>query len=144
MEKIRSHDHNFTFPTFVDGAEYAYGMILNAFWQGDLKTLRNFLSRDVFNQFENAISEMKDNGHVFHNNVNDVELIELEEASIDGSMAEITLRFKSHMTIAIKDEEENIIEGDEEKVVTVIDLWTFGRDVKRGDPNWTLVATRTA
>ena len=144
IEKISGFDHGFTVPIFIDGAEYAYGMILNAFWQGDMKTLRTFLNRDVCSQFEDAIKNMKDQGQVFENVLNDVEKIELEEARIDGSMAELTVRFKSHMTIVIKDEEDNIVDGDADKIVPVIDIWTFCRDVKRGDPNWTLVSTSNA
>lgn len=144
LEKINSFDHSFTLPSFIDGAEYAYGMILNAFWSSDTKTLRTFLNRDVFSQFETAINDMKEQGHEFQNTVNDIEKIELKEASIDGSMAELTLRFNSHMTIVIKDADGVVVEGDPEKVVSVVDVWTFCRDVKRGDPNWTLVSTDVA
>jgi len=141
LEKVKSYDTTFTLPSFIDGAEYAYGMILNAFWQGDVKTLRTFLSRDVFAQFEVAVSDMKEQGHVFNNIVKDIELIELEDASIEGSMAEITLRYKSHMIIVIKDADGNVVDGELDKVVPVVDVWTFCRDVNRGDPNWTLVST---
>ena len=44
----------------------------------------------------------------------------------------------------IKDMEGNIIEGDAENVVPIVDIWTFCRDVKRKDPNWTLVSTSEA
>tara|TARA_R110002096_G_scaffold436105_1_gene668039 strand:- start:41910 stop:42605 length:696 start_codon:yes stop_codon:yes gene_type:complete len=141
LEKINSYDRSFTLPTFIDGAEYAYGMILNAFWDGDIKTLRSFLSRDVFSQFEAAINDMKSAEQRFDNVLNDIEKIELEDASIDGSMAELTLKFNSHMTIAVKDVDGNVVDGDPEKVVPVLDIWTFCRDVRRGDPNWTLVST---
>ncbi len=144
LEKVKNYDQSFSVPIFLDGAEYAYGMILNAFWNGESKTLRNFLSRDVFGQFDTAINEMKEKGTIFHNKLNDVEKIELEDASIEGSMAEITLRFNSHMTIAIKDQDGKLIEGDDEKIVPVVDIWTFCRDVNRGDPNWTLVSTSNA
>ena len=141
LEKINSYDRNFTLPYFIDGAEYAYGMILNAFWEGDIKTLRTFLSRDVFNEFEEAIKAMKNEGQHFENSLKDIEKIELVDASIEGTMAELTLRFESHMSIAKKDSDGNIIDGDPEKIIPVIDIWTFCRDVKRGDPNWTLVST---
>lgn len=141
LKKIKKFDNSFTVPNFLDGAEYAYGMILNAFWQGDTKTLRTFLNRDVFSQFEEAINDMKSQGHQFYNILHDVEKIELVDATIEGSMAEITLRYKSHMTVAIKDNEEKVVEGDLDKVLSITDIWTFCRDVKRGDPNWTLVST---
>lgn len=141
LEKINDFDRSFTLPSFFDGAEYAYGMILNAFWTGDIKTLKQFLSKDVCMEFDNAIKAMKEEGRVFENNLADVEKIELVDASIDGSMAELTVRFNSHMTIVIKDHDGNIIDGDAENVAPIIDIWTFCRDVKRKDPNWILVST---
>lgn len=144
LEKIRSFDRGFTLPDFIDGAEYAYGMILNAYWDGDVNTLRNYLSRDVHSQFEAAIADMKEKGHSFENKIEDVEKIDLEDASIQGSMAELTLRYTGHMTIVVRDSDGNIVSGDPEEPVRVIDIWTFCRDVKRGDPNWTLVSTSNA
>lgn len=141
LEKIRSFDNSFTLPIFIDGAEYAYGMILNAFWSGDEKTLRTFLSKDVFSQFKDALSTMKEDGHHFENTLQDIEKIELIDARINGSLAELTLKYNSHMTVAIKDTDDKVIDGDLEKVIAVVDVWTLCRDVKRGDPNWTLVST---
>lgn len=144
LQQINGFDRSFTLPSFFDGAEYAYGMILNAFWSGDIKTLKQFLSKDVCVEFDNAIKSMKEEGNVFENNLADVEKIELVDASIDGSMAELTVRFNSHMTIVIKDQDGNIIDGDAENVAPIIDIWTFCRDVKRKDPNWILVSTSEA
>ncbi|MDG1859618.1 MAG: Tim44/TimA family putative adaptor protein, partial [Emcibacteraceae bacterium] len=144
LEKINNFDDSFNVPSFYDGAEYAYGMILNAFWTGDVKTLKTFLNKEVCAQFEDAITAMKDEGNSFENELNDVEKIELIDASLDGSMAELTVRYNSHMTIAIQDADGKIVDGDAEKVVSIVDVWTFCRDVKRNDPNWTLVSTSEA
>lgn len=144
LEKIKGFDRDFSLPDFIDGAEYAYGMILNAYWEGDLKTLSNYLSRDVHDQFETAIKDMKKDGQTFENRIEDIEKIDLEDASIQGSMAEITLRYSGHMTIVVKDSDGNIVSGDPENPKSVIDIWTFCRDVRRGDPNWTLVSTSDA
>lgn len=144
LEKINGFDKSFTLPSFIDGAEYAYGMILNAFWSGDIKTLKEFLSKDVCAEFDNAIQSMKEEGNSFENNLADVEKIELIDASLDGSTAELTVRFNSHMTIVIKDQEGNVVDGDAENVASIVDIWTFSRDVNRKDPNWTLVSTSEA
>ena len=144
LEKINAFDNSFTLPSFIDGAEYAYGMILIAFWSGDIKTLKEFLSKGVCEEFDNAIQSMKEAGNVFENNLADVEKIELIDASLNGSMAELTVRFNSHMTIVIKDQQGNIVDGSADTVSSIIDIWTFCRDVKRKDPNWTLVSTSDA
>ena len=141
VEKINSFDKDFTLSSFIDGAEYAYGFILSAFWEGNCKTLGNHLSRDVLGEFEGVINDMKGAGQTFDNVLNDIEKIELNDASINGTMAEITIKFNSHMTVVIKNKDGSVAHGDPEKVLSVVDIWTFCRDVARGDPNWTLVAT---
>ena len=36
-----------------------------------------------------------------------------------------------------------VVEGDPSTVETVVDVWTFQRDVTSRDPNWALVETRS-
>jgi predicted lipid-binding transport protein (Tim44 family) len=36
-----------------------------------------------------------------------------------------------------------VVEGDAEQVLDVTDIWTFARNTRSRDPNWTLVATRS-
>ncbi|MFC7048020.1 Tim44/TimA family putative adaptor protein [Emcibacter nanhaiensis] len=142
LSQIQNIDRSFTVDTFLDGAEYAYGMVLEAFWTGNKKDLRNMLNKDVFGQFEKVIDDMQADKHHFENKLMDVERIDLEDVSLTGSMAEITVKYTSHMVLCTKDEENRIMSGDVTGPVRVTDIWTFCRDVKSSDPNWTLVATR--
>jgi len=144
IEAINSYDRSFTLRSFIDGAEQAYGIILTSFWKGDKKTLRSMLSKDVFEQFSSSIDQLEEKKLHWDNMLKDVEIIELENANMTGSMAELTLKFTSHMTLSTKDEEDKIVEGDATHRVQVTDIWTFCRDVRSSDPNWTLVATRNA
>jgi len=143
VEKIYRFDHSFNLRSFFDGAEYAYGLVLKAFWDQDRKTLRSMLSRQVFDQFDSVITDMKNRKLHSENKLMDVEKIDLLNVSLTGSLAEITVEFTSHMIMATRDEAGKIVEGDDKKSVRILDIWTFCRDVKRADPNWTLVATRT-
>lgn len=144
IEKINQYDHSFTLQNFFDGAEYAYGLILNSFWSRDKKTLRSMLSREVYDQFDGVIGQQESQKLQNENKLMDIEKIDLVDASLSGSMAEVTVEFTSHMIMALRDEDDRIIEGNEKKPIRVSDIWTFCRDVKSSDPNWTLVATRTA
>lgn len=144
IEKINQLDSSFTLRSFFDGAEYAYGMVLNAFWDKDRKSLRGMLSRQVFDQFDGAIKQMEQQKRDSDNKLMDIEKIDLVEVSLTGSLAEISVEFTSHMIMVTRDEDGNLVEGNEDKPIKLLDIWTFCRDVKSRDPNWTLVATRTA
>ena len=46
----------------LEGAKSAYEMIVTAFAQGDRKTLKDLLSREVYEGFERAITEREQRG----------------------------------------------------------------------------------
>lgn len=144
IKKINQFDHSFTMRNFFDGAEYAYDLILNAFWSKDRKILRNMLSRQVFEQFDGAIGHLEQQNLHSKNKLMDIEKIDLVDASLTGSLAEVTVEFTSHMIISTRDTGDKIVDGNADKPIKISDIWTFCRDVKSTDPNWTLVATRTS
>lgn len=143
IEKIHQYDHSFNMRSFFDGAEYAYGLVLNAFWSKDRKTLRSMLSRQVYDQFDGAIGNLEKENLYSENKLMDIEKIDLIDANLTGSLAEVTVEFTSHMIMSTRNADDKIIDGDADKTIRILDIWTFCRDVKSADPNWTLVATRT-
>ena len=71
---------------------------------------------------------------------------EMDKAAIAGaellkSEAQITMRFVSQMISSTLNEDDEVVEGDQQEVAEIIDVWTFARPVKSRDPNWKLVAT---
>ncbi|MBY0430730.1 MAG: TIM44-like domain-containing protein, partial [Rhodospirillales bacterium] len=52
-------------------------------------------------------------------------------------------RFVTDQVNILRDSAGNVVEGDPNRVTEVRDLWTFAREVRSKDPNWTLVATRS-
>jgi predicted lipid-binding transport protein (Tim44 family) len=57
LRAIKDADPSFDPKTFAEGAKMAYEMIVMAYADGDRKTLKNLLSRDVYDGFVSAISE---------------------------------------------------------------------------------------
>ena len=57
MEAIAGEDPSFSPDEFVRGARKAYELIVTAFAEGDRRTLKNLLSREVYDGFEGAIVE---------------------------------------------------------------------------------------
>jgi len=141
-QDIRRADHSFDVPTFMQGAQAAYEMILEAFWSGDRQTLRDFLDDSVYNQFSAALDAREANGYRVENKLIEIDKADVIKAQLSGRMAEITVHFKAELIAVTKDKDGNLIEGDLSDAVEVNDRWTFARDTKSRDPNWLLVATR--
>lgn len=141
LRELKDADSSFSPHKFVEGSKMAYEMIVTAFADGDTKTLKNLLSREVYDGFSGAIKQRKNDGHVVQFSFVGVDDAKIDRAETNKKDANITVRFVSQIVSATFDKDENLIEGDSEQIVEVIDLWTFSRDMRSRDPNWKLVAT---
>jgi predicted lipid-binding transport protein (Tim44 family) len=62
LDEIAKVEPGFDARGFIEGAKMAYEMIVSAFAQGDRKTLKTLLSRDVYDGFDRAIGEREKRG----------------------------------------------------------------------------------
>lgn len=139
---IRRADSYFDAGEFLEGAKSAYQMILEAFWAGDKDALKDFLDVTVLNQFSSAIDQREQDGLTLENRLLDITNAEFIGAGIVKRQAEITLHFSAEIIAVTRDADGNVVDGDLSDAVDLEDKWTFAREVKSRDPNWTLVATR--
>jgi predicted lipid-binding transport protein (Tim44 family) len=144
LTAIRRADRTFEPKEFLDGARMAYEMIVTAFATGDSKSLRQLLSKSVFEGFANAITEREQRGERMESTFVGIDDADLVEASVKGKSAQITVKFKSQLISVTLDQDGEVVEGDPRQVRDVTDIWTFERDVTSSDPNWRLVATEAA
>jgi predicted lipid-binding transport protein (Tim44 family) len=141
LRAIKDNDPSFDPKGFVDGAKMAYEMIVMAFADGDRKTLKNLLSREVYDGFVAAIGERESRSEKIQSSFVGIDKAEIVTAEMKGSEAHITLRIVSELISATRDSAGTVIDGDPETVAEVKDVWTFARDTRSRDPNWRLVAT---
>lgn len=143
LTQIKLADRDFDEQTFVEGARAAFEMVVTAFAEGDRDTLRQLLSNDVYKDFEQAISEREKAGHRLQTTLVNVSEPEIIEAELQGRTAFVTVKVVSEQINQITDSEGNTVEGSADQVDEVTDIWTFARNTRSRDPNWTLVATRS-
>jgi predicted lipid-binding transport protein (Tim44 family) len=143
LTQIKLADRDFDEDGFLEGAKGAFEMIVDAYAQGDRKTLRQLLANDVYGDFEAAIDERERQGQGLETTLVNIREADIVEAELQGRTAFVTVKFVSEQINALKDRTGQVIEGDTEHVADVTDIWTFARNTKSRDPNWTLVATRS-
>jgi predicted lipid-binding transport protein (Tim44 family) len=141
LRSIRDADPSFDPKSFVDGAKMAYEMIVMAYADGDRKTLKNLLSREVYEGFTAAIAEREKRSEKIQSSFVGIDKADIVAAEMKGGEAHITLRIVSELISATRDSAGSVIDGDPETVAEVKDVWTFARDTRSRDPNWKLVAT---
>jgi len=143
LRRMVDTDSAFDPKEFVNGAKMAYEMIVMAFADGDRKTLKGLLSREVYEGFDAAITDRESKGELVKSTFVGIEKADLVHAEIKDSEANITIRIISQLISATYDKAGAIIDGDAEAVSEVNDLWTFARDTRSRDPNWKLIATES-
>jgi len=141
LDAIAAADPNFDAPQFLQGARAAYEMVVTAFAEGDRRTLKNLLSRDVYEGFEAAIREREGKGETVETRFVSIDKSDITGAELRARTAQITVRFVSQLISVTRDKAGAVIEGNAGKVTDVTDVWTFARDLSSRDPNWKLVAT---
>ena len=143
LGRMKAIDPDFNVTDFLSGARGAYEMILMAFENGTLDDILPFLSRDVFESFDEVVQlRERENLRVEAEFVGVRELT-LTEATYDEDTAEaeITVRFIGELTSVVRNADGDIVEGDPNVIKRQKDVWTFARDMKSDSPNWKLVAT---
>jgi len=141
LDAIFAVDKSFDPRHFLTGARAAYEMIVVAFAQGDRRTLREWLSKDVYDSFDAVIREREIRGETTETRFVSIDTTEIAGAELRGRTAHMTTRFVSQLVSVTRDKSGNVTDGNPDKVTDVTDVWTFARDVTSRDPNWKLVAT---
>lgn len=141
LREIRSADPAFNSEKFAEGARAAFEAVVTSFATGDRETLRPLLSDEVYENFAGAIVERADKGHTMEMTLVGINSGDIIEASMDGRVAFVTVKFVTEQIEVTRDSAGDVIEGDPTQMTPVTDIWTFARNTRSRNPNWTLVAT---
>ncbi len=141
LRAIREADPNFSVQEFIEGGRAAFEMIVTSFANGDKETLRPLLSDEVYENFAGAIDARDAAGETMEMTLVGIREADVLEATMDGRVAFVTLKFVTEQIEVVRDKDGEVVSGDQSKVTTVTDIWTFARNTRSRNPNWTLVAT---
>lgn len=143
LTQIQIADNNFDPDGFIQGVRSAFEMVVHAFATGDNGTLRNLLADSVYDDFSAAIKARLEAKETLETTVIGIKSAEIIDARLDGRQAFVTAKIVSDQVNATRDEEGRVIDGDPNYVEQIDDIWTFFRNTRSRDPNWSLVETRT-
>jgi predicted lipid-binding transport protein (Tim44 family) len=143
LASIRAMDRKFDAAAFLSGAENAFRIIVTAFAAGDRTKLEPLLTPDTYAAFEAAITAREHAGHTQRTEIRAILEATIEQAALQDSVADITVRFVSHQITLTSAQDGSIIAGAD-AVTELADVWTFTRDLKQGQPAWKLASARSA
>ena len=144
IRAIISADSSFDVARFLEGAQAAYRMVLEAFWKGDRDELSHLVGEQVRETFDAAIAEREAAGQTLDNRLVAIERAAIEDARLTGRTAEIDVRFDAFVVAVTRNAEGELIAGSLSDAIPTHDVWTFRRTLGTSDPNWLLVDTDEA
>ena len=136
--KEKSKDPIFDESTFIKGAEYAYEMIINAFAKGDKITLKTLLSTKLYENFSLIIDQRNQKKLKSELTFIGIKKLSIDKVENENTKYKVTTRFVSEIITCLKNEKDEVVEGDPEKTKITTDVWTFSRDIKNQDLTWYL------
>ncbi len=142
LADIAQADRYFDVTSFIGGARYAFEMIVTAYARGDIDTLKDLLSPKLFSEFKAGVDARVAAGHTTEIIIHRIKKAQIIEAHLGGTMAYVTVDFDVEQTTVTRDRDGKVVDGDPDRVFSVEDIWTFTRDTRSSDPNWSLIETR--
>ena len=138
LRQVLAADRHFDAGRFMEGAEAAYRMILEAFWTGDRDTLRDLCDDDSYEGFVEAIEARDARGEKLDNRLIGIDSAKITAVELSRREARITVRYQADISAVTRDAEGKMIAGSMSDAAQADDLWTFRRQIGSSDPNWLL------
>ena len=142
LDKTLADIPNFNKNHFLNGAKRAFEIIITAFSKGDIDILENLVNKKLIKKFQEIIEKRRNEGITAETDLIGFNQAEITSATIADDVAKITVKFVSEQVNLLKDKDDQIIEGDENFIQSITDVWTFERCLTSVNPNWLLISTK--
>lgn len=142
LTAVRQVDSSFRDDEFMNGAASAFSMVLSAFADCDLASLRRLLAFELYQEFAQSVHDRNKRGDRLEITIDEIEDVQLLDGEVVDNVAAVTVQFVSLQTRLVTDKNGVVLEDESESKVKITDIWVFERDTTLADPNWKLVETR--
>lgn len=143
LQALLAADASFDAGRFINGAEAAYRMILEAFWSGDRDTLRDLTDADTFAAFDAAIAGREERGETLENRLVRIDSARISAVDVNRSIARVTVAIHADIVAVTRGKDGTVVAGSLSDAVETHDRWTFVRDIASRDPNWKIDETES-
>ncbi len=142
LRQLRLQEPDFDLRGFIQGARSAYQIIVEAYSEGDMDTLKDLVTDQVYQQFDSVIQhQITHEGTITKTKMERIDRSDIEGIEVKDNLAKITIRFRSRQIIITKSASGKIVDNPAEISVPITDIWTFVRTLNAADPTWLLKAT---
>ena len=126
---------------FLKGADVAYEQIVTSFANGDKKTLKSLLGKNLYADFSEVIDQRSKKNLKYETTFIGIKSSKILEFKKIENIYKVTVNFVSEIITCTKDKNNQIVEGNPDVIKTVNDIWKFSKNMWSQDPTWYLVET---
>ena len=142
FEQFIKEEKDFSIKEFNSGAIKAFKIILKALNNGKKDILEKLLDFNLYKKFILEIENRNTNKLVYNITLIGVQDVTMIDIIIKDSIVFITLEIASDQIIVIKDQNSKIVSGNQNKILSICDVWTFKKQIKSNDI-WQLTKTNS-
>ena len=128
QKQILELDKNFDFNAFIQGAQKAFKLIVEAFYNKKIDEVKHLISAEVYGNFKKAIN-------IENNEKKSFNVISVNSSILKINVIENTAKIKVKFFSKQKEKSDNTIKESE----NVEDIWTFEKDMNTNSLVWKLV-----
>lgn len=134
---------NFRADAFINGAKKAFQVITEAFNKADTEALKMLVSNSIYKKLQEVIRQRQTDKMTAETEFICFDKAEIIHAKITGkNKAEISVEFVTEQINVLRDKNDKVVQGDENYIQTITDIWTFERPLDAKTLNWVLVSTK--
>lgn len=142
-DKVLASIPGFNKQQFLENAKKAFELIVSSFSKGDTQTLEMLVSQKLIAKFQEVLNQRQADGITAETDLIGFDSAEITKAQINkNNIINITVKFISEQVNLLKNKKGEVIEGDEQYIQNITDVWTFERSLTSTSPNWMLVSTK--
>ena len=142
-EKALQKIPGFNRDKFLNSAKKAFEIIVTSFAKGDVKTLETLVSKNLLKKFKEIIGKRQEEGISAETDFIGFDEAVIADAKIDkNDLVKISVKFVSEQVNILRGKDGDVIEGDENFIQSITDVWTFERSLHATTPAWLLSSTK--
>ena len=139
INDILKIDAEFEVNSFCEGAKKAFEFILTEYSGNNLKALEKLVSKNIYKAFEDQINLRAKKKEELEITVISVKNPEIKSVSLEKKcIAYFKLLFDSEQVQITKNSKGEVVDGDNNQILQIKEIWTFSKNLKSKDPNWIL------
>nr|XP_033809519.1 mitochondrial import inner membrane translocase subunit TIM44 isoform X1 [Geotrypetes seraphini] len=108
--------------------------VLEAMIRGELDILKDWCYEGTYSQLAQPIQQAKAMGLQFHSKILDIDNIDLAMGKMMEQGPVLIITFQAQIVMVIKNQNEDVVEGDPDKVLRMLYVWALCRDQDELNP----------